>query len=87
MRYRILSIVSLLGIWLVLTTLFPANIVPGPAAVGSAMLDNFRSGQTVFHLYKTLVRVGFGLMLTMLLGMAFGAAMGLSKRAEIFLDA
>jgi NitT/TauT family transport system permease protein len=86
-RFRILSIAALLILWLLLSRIFPASIVPGPRAVGAAMWSNILSGQAFFHLYKTLVRVGFGLILTMILGIAVGAAMGLSKKGEVFLDA
>ena len=86
-RYRILSIAALMILWLLLARVFPPSIVPGPQAVGSAMWSNVLSGQAFFHLYKTLVRVGFGLILTMILGIAVGAAMGLSKKGEVFLDA
>jgi NitT/TauT family transport system permease protein len=86
-RYRILSIAALMILWLLLARVFPPSIVPGPQAVGAAMWSNVLSGQAFFHLYKTLVRVGFGLILTMILGIAVGAAMGLSKKGEVFLDA
>lgn len=86
-RYRILSIAALMILWLLLARTFPPSIVPGPQAVGAAMWSNLLSGQAFFHLYKTLVRVGFGLILTMILGIAVGAAMGLSKKGEVFLDA
>jgi NitT/TauT family transport system permease protein len=86
-RFRILSIAALMILWLLLARLFPPSIVPGPQAVGAAMWSNVLSGQAFFHLYKTLVRVGFGLILTMILGIAVGAAMGLSKKGEVFLDA
>jgi NitT/TauT family transport system permease protein len=86
-RFRILSIAALMILWLLLARLFPPSIVPGPHAVGAAMWSNILSGQAFFHLYKTLVRVGFGLILTMILGIAVGAAMGLSKKGEVFLDA
>jgi NitT/TauT family transport system permease protein len=86
-RFRILSIAALILLWLLLARLFPPSIVPGPQAVGAAMWSNVLSGQAFFHLYKTLVRVGFGLILTMILGIAVGAAMGLSKKGEVFLDA
>jgi len=86
-RFRILSIAALMILWLLLARLFPPSIVPGPQAVGIAMWSNILSGQAFFHLYKTLVRVGFGLILTMILGIAVGAAMGLSKKGEVFLDA
>jgi len=86
-RYRVLSIVALLVFWLILSTFFPPTIVPGPRAVGAAMWANLLSGQAFFHLYKTLLRVGLGLILTMTLGIAFGAVMGLSRKGEVFLDA
>jgi len=82
-----LSIVSLLGLWYILAFLFPPTIVPPPGAVMGAMWENFRSGQALYHLYKTLLRVGFGLILTMLLGIAAGTVMGLSRKGEVFLDA
>ena len=83
---RILSIVSLVLAWLILSFVFSPTIVPGPFAVLQAMWENVRSGQAFYHLYKTLFRVGFGLVLTMALGIAFGTAMGLSRRAEVFLE-
>jgi NitT/TauT family transport system permease protein len=67
--------------------LFPPSIVPGPIAVAKAMWQNIRSGQAFYHIFKTLLRVGFGLVLTMALGIAVGTAMGLYKKGEAFLDA
>ena len=50
------------------------------------MGENLASGQAFYHLYKTLLRVGFGLILTMVLGIAVGTIMGLSRTGEVFLD-
>jgi NitT/TauT family transport system permease protein len=86
-RYRILSVVALLMLWLILSAVFSPTIVPGPRVVGTAIWENLQSGQAFYHLYKTLLRVGVGLILTMLLGIAVGAIMGLSTKGEIFLDA
>src|SRR5689334_4574889 len=83
---RILSIVSLVLLWMVLSTMFPPTIVPGPVPVLKAMAGNIADGSAFFHLYKTLLRVGFGLILTMVLGIAVGTVMGLSHKGEIFLD-
>lgn len=85
--HRALSILSLLVLWLVLSLILSPSIVPGPWAVGKAMWENVISGQAFYHLYKTLMRVGFGLILTMLLGVAVGTTMGLSRKGEVFLDA
>lgn len=83
---RILSIVSLLVAWIVLSLVFPPTIVPGPVPVFKAMAQNVASGQAFYHLYKTLLRVGFGLILTMVLGIGVGTIMGLSRKGEVFLD-
>src|ERR1700752_4204069 len=84
--HRILSVVSLLGVWLVLSMLFSPTIVPGPVTVFQNMLEIVVSGKAYVHLSKTLLRVGFGLILTMVLGIAIGTVMGLSRKGEVFLD-
>ena len=83
---RVLSIAALFLIWLILSMVFPPSIVPGPVPVGQAMWQNIQSGQAFYHIYKTLVRVGFGLVLTMILGIAAGTVMGLYRNGEAFLD-
>src|SRR5215471_18543781 len=83
---RILSIVSLVVVWLLLSLMFPPTIVPGPVAVVKAMANNVASGQAFYHLYKTLLRVGLRMILTMLLGIGVGTVMGRSKKGEVFLD-
>ncbi len=85
--HRALSIIALLALWVILSFVFSPSIVPGPVAVGQAMWENLRSGQAFYHLYKTLLRVGFGLILTMGLGITTGTIMGLSQKGEVFLDA
>jgi NitT/TauT family transport system permease protein len=84
---RVLSIAALILIWLILSMLFPPSIVPGPIPVAKAMWQNIQSGQAFYHIFKTLLRVGFGLVLTMALGIAVGTAMGLYRKGEAFLDA
>src|SRR5262245_12713925 len=84
---RILSIAALLALWLVLSNVFSPTIIPPPYAVAKAMWENVRSGQAFLHIYKTLLRVGLGLILTMVLGVAAGSIMGLSRKGEVFMDA
>src|SRR3989442_9114758 len=83
---RILSIASLLAAWLILAAVFSPSLVPGPVAVVKAMAENVASGTAFYHLYKTLLRVGLGLILTMVLGVGVGTVMGLSRKGELFLD-
>ena len=83
---RVLSILSLFLAWLLLSLMFPPSIVPGPVAVFKAMAEDIADGSAFYHLYKTLLRVGFGLILTMVLGVTIGTIMGLSRKGEVFLD-
>jgi NitT/TauT family transport system permease protein len=84
---RILSILALLALWFALSLKFPPTIVPGPAVVAGKVWENIQSGQALLHLSRTLFRVFLGLILTMVLGIAAGAVMGLFKKGEAFLDA
>src|SRR5262249_24522290 len=83
---RILSIACLFALWLVLSSLSSPTIIPVPVPGFQAMAEDIASGQAFYHLYKTLLRVGLGLILTMVLGLAVGTMMGLSRRAEMFLE-
>lgn len=83
---RILSILVLLAAWLILAAVFSESIVPGPAAVVSAMWENVVSGAAARHISLTLLRVVLGLALAMLLGAAVGVTMGLSRTGEVFFD-
>src|SRR5262245_12596893 len=83
---RLLSILALVALWLILAAVYPA-VVPKPYSVLRDMWANVASGQAHYHLYKTLLRVGLGLILTMLLGTAVGTVMGLSRTGEVFFDA
>ncbi len=84
---RVISLFVLLLLWLVLSTVFPPTVFPGPSAVFQAMWGNILSGEALEHLSKTLLRVGFGLILTMLIGTVVGTIMGLSRKGEAYLDA
>jgi NitT/TauT family transport system permease protein len=86
-RIRTLSILTLLGSWLLLAALFSPTIIPGPVAVTTAMWQDIVSGDALFHLSRTLLRVVAGLALTMVLGIAVGTAMGLYHKGEVFLEA
>ena len=83
---RVLSILALLAFWFVLAGVFSTTVVPGPAAVFAKMWENVASGQASFHLYKTLLRVFLGLLLTMVLGIGAGTLMGLFRKGEAFLE-
>jgi NitT/TauT family transport system permease protein len=85
--HRLASVLVLLASWALLSFVFPPSIVPGIPAVAEAIWANVLSGEAVFHVSQTLIRVAGGLVLTMGLGIAVGTAMGLSRKAELYLDA
>src|SRR5690349_6451890 len=83
---KLYSIAVLLAAWIGLSFFFSAQILPGPIPVIQTMIENLRSGDGLFHLYKTVSRVLLGLALAMLLGGATGLVMGLSRKGEEFFE-
>ena len=83
--HRTLAFVALLAGWLALSFVLP-RFIPGPYPVVVTMWGNIVSGDALQHLIPTLVRVGFGLLLTMILGTTIGAIMGLSLKGELYLE-
>jgi len=84
--HKIYSFATLLLLWVVLSSLFPPSVVPGPVAVGKAAMEDLKTGAPFFHISKTLLRVGLGLGLAILLGLGIGLVMGLSRKGEMFFD-
>jgi NitT/TauT family transport system permease protein len=85
--HRAASLLLLVALWAVLAAAVPSSVVPGIPAVAAAMWANVVSGEALFHLSRTLVRVAGGLAVTMAIGVGVGTAMGLSRKAELYLDA
>ena len=84
--HKIYSLITLLVIWFLLSEALSPNIVPGPIAVLSAVIDNLRTGEPWTHISITVLRVTLGLALAMTLGLAVGLVMGLSRKGEMFFD-
>ena len=83
---KIYSLAVLLLAWVALSFVFSPDILPGPIPVFAAIIDNLRSGDGFFHLYKTVSRVVLGLGLAMFLGTGIGLMMGLSRKGELFFE-
>lgn len=83
---KLYSFAVLLLAWIALSFVFSPDILPGPIPVFAAIIDNLRSGDGFFHLYKTVSRVVLGLVLAMFLGTGIGLMMGLSRKGEIFFE-
>ncbi len=83
---RTYSILVLFAAWFVLSLVFSPQVLPGPVPVFQAIWENMVSGEGFFHLYKTILRVLLGLSIAMIIGCIFGILMGISVKAEKFLE-
>jgi len=83
---KIYSVAVLLIAWVGLSFVFSEQIIPGPIPVFEAIVDNMKSGDGLFHLYKTVSRVVLGLTIAMFLGTGLGLVMGLSIKGEKFFE-
>jgi NitT/TauT family transport system permease protein len=83
---RTYSILVLFAAWFALSFVFSPQVLPGPGPVFQAIWENMASGEGFFHLYKTMLRVLLGLSIAMIIGSVFGVLMGISAKAEKFLE-
>ena len=84
---RGLSILSFLGIWWLGSRFSSPEILPGPVAIGRAILTNFATpgpeGETAeFDIAITLARIFLTFSVAMLAGIALGFVMGLRRNME-----
>ena len=72
----LLSVIALLLLWQLITSaeIYPAFIVPPPAAVGEAFIEALQSGLLVKHLGVTLEEMFLGLILGLGIGLSIGYA-------------
>src|SRR5580704_12075430 len=79
---RLASIAILLGAWYMGSALAGERMLPGPAAVVAAIVEETQSGTLPFHLAATLARVLASFTLAMALGTALGLLMGRVRFAD-----
>ncbi len=72
--------------WWIVSLIVPSNVIPDPWKTTVALVNNAMANELWEHLYVTLLRVIGGLALAMLIGIPIGVWMGLSRRAENWLD-
>lgn len=82
----LLSLVSLLALWWIVSLFLTSKVLPTPLQAVSAMLEEIRDGEIFGHLGITLFRVGAAFVLTMALGIAIGCTLGLSRKAASFFN-
>ncbi|SEL22983.1 NitT/TauT family transport system permease protein [Roseivivax marinus] len=82
-----LSLLGLLVLWVVAAALTAdPQILPSPVSLIGPFWQELRSGQLLYHLSQTLIRVIWAFALAMILGLALGLAMGRSERLNRWLD-
>lgn len=86
---RLLGPVLLVALWQILsaTGVFDERTVPPPTRVVSAGLRLIADGSLQEHLFTSLLRVGYGLVFGVVLGLSLSLIAGLSRVGENFVDA
>lgn len=87
MPVRIASIFGLLLVWVIAATLSDdAQILPMPWALVSPFMREVASGELLYHLGATSIRVLWAFALAMALGITLGLVIGLYPRIDRWLD-
>lgn len=83
---QILSLLALLALWQVSASIAQSRVLPPPLEVFQVTLDGFQDGDLPYSIGVTLARVAASFLLAMVIGVAFGIALGRSKPLDRFFD-
>lgn len=83
---RIASVLLLLGIWHLAAWQWHNSMLPSPAMVLQVILRETLSGELLYHLAATLLRVLIAFVIAMLVGSVIGIVMGRSRRIDQLFD-
>jgi NitT/TauT family transport system permease protein len=83
---RALAVVALFAAWYALTATLGDDVVPSPGTVGSRLWHVWTRERFAYNVWHTTVRVVLGMLGSLILALAVGVAMGLSRRLEQFFD-
>lgn len=84
--YSTLSLIAFLALWQTLSMILNTNALPSPYTVADVLWLEFKSGQLIYQVGVTLLRLVVSFTIAMLLGTAFGLALGLNKKLDAFFD-
>ena len=82
----VLSLVVLLVVWQALASYINSGLLPAPATVATVFWLELMTGQLLYHLGVTLLRLLVSFSIAMLLGCAIGIALGRNKKMDAFFD-
>lgn len=83
---RVLALAVLLGGWWAASAVVGGEIIPTPVAVAERIYHVWTAENFLLALGRTLQRVVLGMLGTLVLAMAVGISMGVSRRAARFFD-
>ena len=83
---RLSSLVIFLAIWQLAAVYADADILPAPYEVLLNLFFHLQSGELLFHVGVTLIRVAISFFLAMSIGVALGIIMGRYKKWDNALD-
>ncbi len=81
-----LSLLALLALWQVTSVIVQHRVMPPPIEVFQVLLAGFEDGEIPYHIGITLSRVAASFLIAMVVGVAFGIAMGQNHRVDRFFD-
>lgn len=83
---QILSLLALLALWQLSASIAQSRVLPPPIEVFHVTLAGFQDGDLPYSIGVTLARVAVSFLLAMVIGVAFGIALGRSKPLDRFFD-
>lgn len=85
--YRPLSLLSIIGVWIVLSQVMGERVLPGPLSTFDFLWQQWERGALTRHIGITMYRVAVAFSVAMAVGVAVGVLMGVSKVADRLLEA
>lgn len=82
----LISMLGLLVLWAIAANVLESRALPTPLQVFDAFFTELKSGELLFHLSATLLRVIAAFVLAMFIGSAIGIALGRSETLNHFFD-
>jgi NitT/TauT family transport system permease protein len=84
--YGVIGIIALIGVWQLLSVVFPEVIVPSPEVTMLTLWNLILEGELWTHLWISLKRLLIGLFLGSMVGLCLGIAAGLNRRLRLLLE-
>lgn len=82
----LVSVATLLVFWSIVTLLISDRTLPSPLEVARAMATEWATGELVFHLSATLLRVSAAFVIAMLIGSCIGILLGMDANINRFVE-